>query len=212
MSENASDPLGSAPKEGLPGLTPEELDVLRKVFSSPLDVPQEWKAWLVSWLEANPPVLPISQIIGYTDFTDQIAASRDAAIAAATAAQVTATVATVLSAQNTTSATYTDMTTAGPEITGLVDGQYIIFHGCSLVTSIANAESYQSISVNGAAASDNDAVTAGVTSRASVFTAVSVTLNAGGTSNSVKCVYRVDGGATLTAAKRKLIAAKYANL
>lgn len=44
----------------LPGLTPQELEVLKKVFSSPLDIPAEWKAWIVSYLEANPPQLPVS--------------------------------------------------------------------------------------------------------------------------------------------------------
>lgn len=39
----------------LPGLTQVELETLKKTFSSPLDVPPEWKAWLISYLEANPP-------------------------------------------------------------------------------------------------------------------------------------------------------------
>jgi microcystin-dependent protein len=63
-------PRGSSEKllQGsiLPGLTQAETETLNKVFSSPLDIPAEWKAWLISYLEANPPQIPISQILGFT--------------------------------------------------------------------------------------------------------------------------------------------------
>lgn len=48
----------------LPGLNAQERDLLQKMFSDPLSIPPEWKAWLVSYLEANPPQLPISNIGG----------------------------------------------------------------------------------------------------------------------------------------------------
>lgn len=57
-----------APKETLPGLTESELQTLKKVFSSPLDIPAEWKAWLVSYLEANPPGITFAQVTGYQNF------------------------------------------------------------------------------------------------------------------------------------------------
>lgn len=112
MSENTGNPLGAVPEEGLPGLTPAELDVLRKVFSSPLDIPQEWKSWLVSYLEANPPVLPISQIFGFNSFT--------------------ANLAEVAAKQNMPSnGSFVDLTTVGPQLDPLPKGRYVVLWGAA---------------------------------------------------------------------------------
>lgn len=54
----------------LPGLNPQELDLVKRMFSSPLDFPAAFKAWLVSYLEANPPVLPFGQVYGAQSYID----------------------------------------------------------------------------------------------------------------------------------------------
>lgn len=47
----------------LPGLTPQERDLLKKIFSSPLDIPPAFKSWLVAWLRPTLS-LSLSQISG----------------------------------------------------------------------------------------------------------------------------------------------------
>lgn len=66
MSSNINEQSAEKQASLLPGLTQAETETLKKVFSSPLDIPAEWKAWLISWLEANPPQIPISQVLGFT--------------------------------------------------------------------------------------------------------------------------------------------------
>lgn len=48
----------------LPGLTVDERKLLAKMFSDPLSIPPEWKAWIVSYLEANPPALTVGDLFG----------------------------------------------------------------------------------------------------------------------------------------------------
>lgn len=137
MSENTGNPLGSeADGDGIPGLTPDELVQLRKMFSSPLDIPQEWKSWLVSYLEANPPVLPISQIFGFNDFT-------------ANYAEVVAR-----QAIGGPAGAFYDLATVGPELTPLPKGRYILLFGCAYDAS-GGATGNMSYSINGAAADYN---------------------------------------------------------
>jgi hypothetical protein len=96
----------------LPGLSPEERRMVTKLFSSPMDIPPEWKAWLVSFLEANPPLLPISQIHGFSDFTAtyQETADNDAI---------------------TVANTWQTLAHSGPDIAEVPKGRYIILYGCN---------------------------------------------------------------------------------
>lgn len=48
----------------LPQLTPRDLESIKTNFSSPIDIPESFKAWLVSFLEHNPPRLMVSQMQG----------------------------------------------------------------------------------------------------------------------------------------------------
>jgi len=113
----------------LPGLTPAEMDTLKKVFSSPLDIPAEWKAWIVSYLEANPPQIPIAQIIGFSAFT------------ASYAEQTISNSITVANAWQT-------LANPGPHL-DLPKGSYIVMYGCNYDAS-GGADGYMGISVNGA--------------------------------------------------------------
>lgn len=174
----------------LPGLTIEERSLLAKMFSDPLSIPPEWKAWLVSYLEANPPVLPISQIHGFTDFTAQRAL--------------------VDAQQNTASATYTNLGTVGPQLSTLPKGKYLIIVSAMMKSSVAGSSAWYSPSVNGAAASDSDAAN---NSGANTVTAIGISVkDLDQDTNDITMKYRVDGGATGTYVHRNLVALKYANL
>jgi hypothetical protein len=114
----------------LPGLTPAETETLKKVFSSPLDIPAEWKAWIVSYLEANPPQIPIAQIIGFSAFT------------ATFADQPISNSITVANAWQT-------LANTGPDLLSLPKGSYVIIYGCNYDGS-GGADGYMGYCVNGA--------------------------------------------------------------
>lgn len=193
MSENAGNPLGGqATEAGIPGLTETELETLRKVFSSPLDIPQEWKSWLVSYLEANPPVLPISQIFGFNQFTANFAK-----VAASQAIPGPA-------------GAFYDLATVGPELTPLPKGKYVVLWGCNY-DGTGGATGAMGYSINGAAPVLADAAQVAPTAaqRFNLMRAdlVDLTLDA----NDIKMKYYSTQVGPLFA-NRWMIVLKYANL
>ena len=185
--------MAEGDKDELPGLSPEERELVKKLLGSPLDFPSKFLDWVIKYIENNPPVLPISQIFGFTQFV-------------ATFEQVPA-------ADSTTSTTYADLSGgANPELTELPKGRYLLLYGASLSNSAGAAENYVSVSVNGAAASDNDSGLFGSTgtTQASVVGATVKDLDQD--SNTVTVKYRQSGGITMTARRRWLIALKIANI
>lgn len=114
----------------LPGLTRAEVDTLRKVFSSPLDIPAEWKAWLVSYLEANPPQIPIGQVLGFAAFT------------ASYGQQPLTSAITVANA-------WQSLSNTGPTISQLPKGKYVLLYGCNYDAS-GGSTGYMGYCINGA--------------------------------------------------------------
>lgn len=55
-------------------LTDQEVELVKRLFSDPFTIPLEFKAWLVAYLEANPPYLVTGSIAGFK-------AALDAAVA-----------------------------------------------------------------------------------------------------------------------------------
>ena len=185
MSEEAS----------LPGLTPTEVETLKKVFSSPLDIPQEWKAWIVSYLEANPPSIPLSQILGYK--VNAFASPR---------------VWTSGTWPTTNNAAYGDASDGlGPEIKDMPDGTYVILFGCMASGSSGSNANYVSLSVNGATAVDADAVQSWQGPQPEViFTAIFKTLT-NDNKNTLKMKYkRLETGSNMTVNGRWIIAIRIA--
>jgi hypothetical protein len=111
---------------------PGTLPVLQNIFQ----VSAEFLGQLRLWLSQNPPDIPISQITGFSQGVGQYSF--------------------VGTVETTTSLTYTDLATVGPQMT-VTDGNYIILHG-SLMQAVSGAGSVatQSVSINGSTPADAD--------------------------------------------------------
>ncbi len=154
---------------------------------------QDFSSWLKDKLVIDGLEVPISQVTGFSGFTFQTAEVGDS--------------------EATTSTSYTDLTTPGPQLTGLPDGSYAIFYGCT-VSAAAGELAFSSISINGAAASANDEILATLHAASYFFTPtrlVTKTLTGGG-GNSIRMKYRTNGGVSVTFQRRWLSVVKYANL
>ena len=133
-----------------------------------------FKEYMVQYLALNQPPLSISQVFGFEQFTAQSATP-------------------VLTEETTASVTYTDLATAGPTLTGLPDGQYVIFFGSSVDNSDAAGASIVSVQINATGASDDDRTGGTGTVAVNATRGVVKTLNAGG-NNSITMKYRVGAG------------------
>lgn len=145
------------------------------------------------YFEQNPPALPITSILGFQQFTAQAADP-------------------VSTEETTTSTTYDDLATDGPELTDLPDGKYIVLYGAAAKVDTAGGEvASMSIDVNGTGASDDNRCRTSSSFLTSIFTFAVVTLDAGG-SNTITAKYKSSVGTTTASfADRKLVAIRYAN-
>ena len=169
-------------------LSPDERKFLGRYLSFPEDIPPRFKSWLIDFIAVNIPQIPISQVTGFKQVE-----------------QVEVFTAEVLTSQTTTSTSYTNLGTVGPEKTGLRAGQYLILFGSRQGTSSSGTASSMSVSINGAAASDNDqAWSATISLDVSVSRAV--VKNLALASNTITCKYRAVFGGTSTFTNRWLVA------
>lgn len=116
-------------------MSPEERELINKLLAHPEEFPPEFRNWILNYLGQNIPPLPVEHFQGY-----KVLLVREAA--------------PVVTAQSTTSATYVDLATVGPELTKLPDGRYIVFFGCNVDSDLAGDWGKISLSINGAAPSD----------------------------------------------------------
>ncbi|MCR4340515.1 MAG: hypothetical protein NUW01_11610 [Gemmatimonadaceae bacterium] len=132
--------------------------------------------------------IPVSQLSGFSGFIAQASA--------------------VATAQATTSTSFTDLATVGPQRTDLAPGQYLVLYGCNAFAGAAGDVAAMGISVNGGAVATKlrTPVLSDYTSLAVVETA---SLTAG--INTVVAKYKSASGATASFADRWLIALKYAD-
>lgn len=174
-------------------LTEEERKRVQRMLSDPTSFPVVFPAWIKSRMEADPPLLPISQIVGFAQFTTQVAS-------------------TIITIESTTSTTYTDLATVGPSLADLADGKYIALFGSMGKGDIAGIGALMSVSVNGGTAVDDDSALVTSLEWNSMMRAVQVTLDNGGT-NTLRAKYRMLGtGGTASFQRRWLIATKTSNL
>lgn len=153
-------------------------------------VSEDFLGQLKTWFEQNPPTIPITQIVGFNQFT-------------AKGDQIT-------SEESTASNTFTDLTTVGPSVTGLADGSYIVFFGASL-QAVGGNIFQMGISINGAAVDANHICETTTTTNLSLSHGQLLTLSGGG-NNSIVAKYRMNTGSSAGHARyRWLIALRYSN-
>ena len=114
----------------------------------------------------------------------------------------------IATSETTTSSSYANLATAGPTLTGLPSGRYVVMFGFT-GGQAAGTTAFMGVEVNAVAASDDEAAKASVAGPLSVMTCVSKTLTAG--SNSITAKYKQTGGGTGTFAGRWLVAFRYSN-
>lgn len=165
----------------------------KQVLTSLTQTSEEFLQELRNYLEINPPATPITSILGFSGFLGIPATD-------------------VLTAESTTSLTYTDLATVGPELTGLSDGQYLLVFGFTA----ENAGGVVAPSINGASADDSQAAFCqpggGITIADAISTMrlLAVSLKNNGNS-SVTLKYRSDGTNTGTFLYRWLVAFRFGN-
>lgn len=77
-SAGGADATGGSDEAPAP-LTDKEIELVKRLFSDPFAIPLEFKAWLVAYLETNPPLQTASSIFGFhSAVQQQIAAAAQA--------------------------------------------------------------------------------------------------------------------------------------
>lgn len=183
---------------GQHGAQPANADQVPVVRSILKDFSAEALGELRTWLEQNPPAVTISSIIGFDQFTANVATD-------------------VATNETSTSAAFGDLATVGPSLSGIPNGKYLLLFGFTGKWSGAAATGQvMSVAVNGAGAVDGDAcfvtstATGGAGTEASTMRVVAKTLSSG--SNSVVTKYRATAaGNTANFQYRWLVALRYAN-
>jgi len=168
-----------------PGTTPK--------INSIFDFSAEALGQLKLWLEQQGLNLPVSNILGFSQFTARYAAED--------------------SEGHMTSTSFGDPNVsgaAGPEITGVPPGQYVLLFGGSGTTSNAASRAILGVNINGAGAADAEAVEINtVGPHASVSRAIVKTVTVPNTS--IKLVLRSTGGNDIDFRYRWLVTLRYAN-
>jgi len=170
-------------------------DFDRRVFESISKgqwLPNAFKQYIVEYLALNQPLVPVGQLVGFSQFTAQVAAAVD-------------------TQEQTNSTTYVNLTTTGPTLTGLPDGQYLVLFGAAAEIDTATVNSARmSLEVNGVAAADTDMALSGSQFLVSVSRVVTKTFAAG--SNTITAKYRsTNAGTNAIFANRWMILLRYAN-
>lgn len=175
-------PIGSSPDTG------------HHRINSIYDFSDQALGELKLWLEGVGLSTPISLVRGFQQFT----------------AQTTARIG-IGAAETTSSATYTDLATVGPQLTNIPDGQYLILFGALARTSVNTFAARMSVKVNSTEALDADAVAWVVTDNVTA-TGFTVKTLSGGGDNTITARYRVDdAAATGIYSDRTMAAFRFAN-
>jgi len=173
-------------KQGVREIIREEL---RAYLQDPLGFPEEFKGWLPEWIGQVGIDLPISQVIGFSQFAPQRAI--------------------ISTSNNTTSTTYVDLATVGPTLSNLPNGKYLVIVTAYMMSSVTTAPALMSPSFNGSAPATADAAICVSTTEATHIGVSIATLAAA--NNEIKAKYRVDAGATGFFQFRQLVALRMSN-
>lgn len=166
----------------------------RAAMQNPLlYIPKTFETWMTDRVAVAGLDIPIGQIVGFTQYTAQFDSKQDASI------------------ETTTSATYTDLATVGPTLSGIPDGKYVFVYGCSMKISAASSGAEMTIQVNSTVPStDADAAETQQTQFTSAASFALKTLSSGG-NNTVTAKYRASSG-TGSFYRRRLIGLRIGNL
>lgn len=132
----------------------DALPVVRSIF----DFSAETLGELKTWFEGNPPAIPVTQVLGFSQFTAQ-AATR------------------IATSESTSSTSYTNLATVGPTIGGLPSGKYVFLFGSILQ---GTAAPYMGLSINGSTPNDTDAIAGAPSSSQQVQSGTNSFTNSGG--------------------------------
>lgn len=132
-------PIKVPPRDTNTNLTVEELEGQRRFLAHPETFPDAFKSWLIDFIAVNGSLIPPSQILG------------GGLLKGAYTAEVT-------TSEATSSASYADLATAGPSLTGLSNGTYMLLFGSQIGSTSNSFTGYMSLSLNGATASDDDSI------------------------------------------------------
>jgi hypothetical protein len=178
-------------KQGIRQIIREEI---RTYLQDPLGYEKEFKGWLPEWIGQSGIDIPISQVIGFSQFTAQTAAR-------------------IITSEGRTSSTYGDLATVGPTLTDLPDGQYLVLFGTGAAVTTVATTAVMNVQINSTVlANDDNAAFHGATTSTSVMGAFTATLNNSGV-NTLTAKYRSGDNATNSQfLNRWLIALKYSNL
>lgn len=157
-------------------------------ITSIFDFSTEALGELKLWIEQAGLAITISQIVGFQQFAAQVATS-------------------ILTSETTTSTSYTDLATPGPQLTTLPDGRYVLLFG-AFASNSGTGVSVFSPTINNAAAVDADQ--GGMSGTQGLYSTRATTATLASGTNTVKLQYKVNSG-TGTFLNRWLIALRYAN-
>lgn len=142
------------------------------------------------WLGQNPPTIPLSQISGFTQFV--------------------ANYSEINTFESTSSNTYTDLATVGPQITGLPVGKYLFIFGAMCQLNAAATTGRMALNIDGATPTDTQAVTYAMSGDPQMNTRaiISTLTNTNGTI--VKSQYHTSAALSIGFQYRWLISLRYA--
>lgn len=193
-------------------LTQPEREQLQRLLSQPEEFPRELGSWITDYVGTNA-FLQKSQVQGLPLLNSQVQTALDTLetlVTQVAASQITATTASVTTSQSTTSGSYTDLATAGPTVSGLDDGIYVVQFGAACWNTAGGSDGAEcSMSVNGAAASSTDMISCyGITNPISLSRSIFKTVSAGAGSNSFTMKYKIANGGTAVFEGRWIVALK----
>lgn len=183
-----------------------DVALMQRIFSAavanPSQIPSDFLAYVVDYIQTQRLNIPIGQVIGYSGTIPQLS--------------------DVQTAETTSSTSYTDLATVGPELDGLNDGIYLVYVGAYIAFGAGqtDAAGLVSPSINGAVPSDVNAAIlgGGVTPSGTVQFSSSVgqwslASIKTGAPNSIKAQYRAGLNTTTVQFQyRRLIVLKLGNL
>ena len=161
------------PSHGGDFLSVDEEQFLHRILSSPESFPIKFKSWISEYVAVNMQPIPVSLLSG---------------------SQVSLAQNQVLTSESTSSTSYVDLSTTGPKISNLADGEYLLIFGCHY-DSTGGGPGYMAPSVNGDAAHDDfSAYVNPVSAQRSPLVRAVQKKFAGNNNNMVTMKYRVGSG------------------